>query len=107
MPIPVLRRCGVEFSNIDNLFVRGQERLHHPVIIVAIDRLLANVNSQINRLLQTRKKGPVFFLVLDAAGKDQLCSGLLRHCYGEILSLALGDPSNAEKIIPPIRFFFE
>ena len=96
---PVLLRSSTQLSDVDDLFVAGQDWLHHVLVVAPVDRMSAHVDDEVDGRPQAFEVRLVLRLFLDATGENELRTGLLRNIDGAVLSLDPSDPTDVEEIV--------
>jgi len=76
--IPLLLRLGVELADVDNLSVAREDRLHHLIVVGAVDGMSADVDHKVDGSLQLLEEGPVVPLALDATGSKLILAGCVQ-----------------------------
>src|SRR5260370_15359382 len=99
---PVLLRSSTQLSDVDDLFVAGQDWLHHVLVVAPVDRISAHVHDEVDGRPQAFGVRLVPRLFLDATGENELRAGLLRNIDGAVLSLDPSDPADVEEIVSAV-----
>ncbi len=96
---PVLLLSSTQLSDVDDLFVTGQDWLYHVLVVAPVDRMSAHVDDEVDGRPQAFEVRLVLRLLLDATGENELRTGLLRNIDGAVLSLDPSDPADVEEIV--------